>query len=166
MNRGNILRNNVFKKIRNTTPFHLGATSVQAIYLDDQMSGWQIYNNTFIDSHVGMFIGGGRDNKLVGNHCPSTAFCVHVDNRGQNWMGHKGWEQNSYNINFAPTATLLVGWQAMMKYPAWQKAFPELKKITDPCTPVGNVVTGNDYASGVFIDQPLSVTPTPRHSTP
>jgi hypothetical protein len=60
---------------------------------------------------------------------------------------HKGWEQNSYNINFAPTATLLVGWQAMMKYSAWQKAFLELKKITDPCTPVGNVVTGPDYAS-------------------
>jgi hypothetical protein len=40
----------------------------------------------------------------------------------------------------------------MMKYRAWQKAFPELKKITDPCTPVGNVVTGPDYASGVFMD--------------
>ena len=30
-NRGNVLRNSVFKKIRNTTPFHLGAPSVQAI---------------------------------------------------------------------------------------------------------------------------------------
>ena len=101
VNRGNVLRNNVFKKIRNTTPFHLGAPSVQAIYLgaaysasalfrtsrfslfnlevcslaaDDQMSGWEITNNTFIDSYVGMFIGGGRDNKLIGNHCPSTNY--------------------------------------------------------------------------------------------
>jgi hypothetical protein len=30
-NRGNVLRNSVFKKVRNTTPFHLGAPSVQAI---------------------------------------------------------------------------------------------------------------------------------------
>ena len=38
------------------------------------MSGWEITNNTFIDSYVGMFIGGGRDNKLICNHCPSTNY--------------------------------------------------------------------------------------------
>ena len=53
VNRGNVLKNSLFKRIRNTTPFHLGAPSVQAIYLDDQMSGWHISNNTFEDSYVG-----------------------------------------------------------------------------------------------------------------
>ena len=42
------------------------------------MSGWEITNNTFIDSFVGMFIGGGRDNKLTNNHCPSTNFVSHT----------------------------------------------------------------------------------------
>ena len=84
--------------------------------------------------------------------------CVHVDNRGENWKGVQGWEQNSCNITFAPTAQLPLGVTEMMKYPAWQKAYPELMTIKDPCTPVGNIVTGNDFSSGVFIDQPLSVT--------
>ena len=54
--------------------------------------------DTFIDSYVGMFIGGGRDNKLHGNHCPSTHTCVHVDNRGMNW------EQTSCNASVCQSA--------------------------------------------------------------
>ena len=30
------------------------SASVQAIYLDDQMSGWSILNNTFSDCQVGL----------------------------------------------------------------------------------------------------------------
>jgi hypothetical protein len=158
-NRGNVLRNSVFKRIRNTTPFHLGDPSVQAVYLDDQISGWDIYNNTFIDSHVGICIGGGRDNLLHGNSCPSTVTCVHVDNRGQNW------EQTSCNVSVCGTKLPTVGGcdplglEKMMAFPAWQAAFPELKgALPDPCTPVGNVVTANTFSAGQFIDQPRATT--------
>ena len=35
----------------------LGSPSVQAIYLDDELSGFEIYNNTFTNCHV-RWIGG------------------------------------------------------------------------------------------------------------
>ena len=113
----------------------------------------------------GMFIGGGRDNLLRNNHCPSTVTCVHVDNRGQNWRGKPGWEQSSCNASVCVTAANGVGscdplgLKKMMAYPAWQKAFPELTgAVEDPCTPVGNEVVGNTYSAGQFIDQPAEVT--------
>lgn len=42
INRGNVLRNNTFRKIRMQSHTNLGYPSVQAIYLDDQMAGWQV----------------------------------------------------------------------------------------------------------------------------
>eukprot|EP01043_Picozoa_sp_COSAG02_P076792 COSAG02_NODE_16491_length_1079_cov_1.526531_1_plen_134_part_00 len=115
--------------------------------------------DTFIDSYVGMFIGGGRDNKLHGNHCPSTHTCVHVDNRGMNW------EQTSCNKSVCVPASNgygmcdPLGLEKVMKYPAWVKAWPELSgPVKDACVPVGNEVVGNDYSQGEFIDQPASVT--------
>jgi hypothetical protein len=32
--------------------------SVQAVYLDDLMSGWQLLNNSFENTQVALFIGG------------------------------------------------------------------------------------------------------------
>lgn len=46
------------------------------------MSGYKIENNTFIDSQVGVFIGGGRRNLVANNtmrHCDTA---VHFDQRG------------------------------------------------------------------------------------
>ena len=37
IDRGNIIRGNTFKNVFNTEKIHLGAPSVQAIYLDDQV---------------------------------------------------------------------------------------------------------------------------------
>ena len=41
-------------------PTYLGYPSVQGLYLDDQMSGYTIYNNTFKSVQTGIMIGGGR----------------------------------------------------------------------------------------------------------
>ena len=67
-NRGNTLRANIFSKILN----HAEGTgvqqaSVQALYLDDQMSDWVVEQNTFLDCEVGTFTGGGRRNRVAGN---------------------------------------------------------------------------------------------------
>ena len=43
-------------------PTFLGYLSVQGLYLDDQMSGYTIYNNTFFDVQTGIMIGGGLRN--------------------------------------------------------------------------------------------------------
>merc|ERR1711994_372178 len=62
------------------------SASVQAIYLDDQMSGWNIINNSFIDCQVGSFIGGGRRNKVINNYYEHCDTAQHIDNRGMNWQ--------------------------------------------------------------------------------
>ena len=60
----------------------LGYPSVQAIYLDDQLSGWTVVNNTFIDCQKGVFVGGGRNTWVAGNRFFNCDTAVHLDNRG------------------------------------------------------------------------------------
>jgi len=43
--------------------------TIQAVYLDDQMSGWHIWNNTFYNCMTGTFIGGGEHNRFHDNYC-------------------------------------------------------------------------------------------------
>ena len=47
INRNNTIYNNTFKNIRNVVGTGVQVASVQAIYLDDQMSGWSIFENSF-----------------------------------------------------------------------------------------------------------------------
>lgn len=56
----NTITGSTFKNIRNTVGTGVQGPSVQAIYLDDQMSGWSISNNTFYNCQTGSFIGGGQ----------------------------------------------------------------------------------------------------------
>ena len=104
--RGNVIKNNTFKDVRNTVGTGVQTASVQAIYLDDQMSGWEIADNLFINCQVcdkrqlrhlsipdttltpvqiGSFIGGGRDNIVRGNRYEHCDTAQHIDNRGLNW---------------------------------------------------------------------------------
>lgn len=52
------------------------------IDLDDQMSGYTIFNNTFDDCQVGMFVGGGRRNIVLNNSYRACDTAVHFDSRG------------------------------------------------------------------------------------
>ena len=88
-NRGNVLRGNTFANIRNINGLGAskkGALDVQAIYLDDQMSGWLVEGNKFINCTVGMFIGGGRDNTVRNSYFEHCDKAVHLDARGSNWQ--------------------------------------------------------------------------------
>ena len=60
-NRGNVLRKH-FRAYCNTAGLGVQVASNQAVYLDDQMSGWVVENNSFIDCQIAMFVGGGRSN--------------------------------------------------------------------------------------------------------
>ena len=55
---------------------------VTAVYLDDDMSGWTITNNTFINCQTGVVIGGGRRNTVKGNYFERCDVAQHIDNRG------------------------------------------------------------------------------------
>ena len=47
VNPGNILRSNVFKHIRNDGSHGVQPIWVNAVYLDDQVAGWELTNNSF-----------------------------------------------------------------------------------------------------------------------
>jgi len=76
---GNVLRGNRFENIRLRVP----GLVVPAIYLDDELSLHTVVNNSFVNCSVGVFIGGGRNNLVKGNHfLNSGSKAVHVDSRG------------------------------------------------------------------------------------
>eukprot|EP00039_Didymoeca_costata_P009071 m.120145 g.120145 ORF g.120145 m.120145 type:complete len:652 (+) comp14348_c0_seq2:16-1971(+) len=129
INRGNVLRNNTFIRIRMTEKTELGFPSVQAIYLDDQMSGWTVEGNTIIDSQVGMLLGGGRDNIVRGNSFQNCDTGIHFDNRGM------GWQKSSIEalVNVTEEAS---------SFPAWKKYDIQLEH---PGVPVNNTIEGNDF---------------------
>ena len=146
-NRGNIIRHNTFENIRNLVKCPLGGVSVNTIYLDDQMSGYLIENNTFINCQNAMFVGGGRRNILMYNYCFDVDTCAHLDNRGMSW-------QNT-DCNY-PNGSLWEGlYYVNYTYPPWSIQFPELLKIEnqEPCVPVFNQFENNQYCNtGKFSD--------------
>ena len=87
VNAGNILRHSTFSNIRSTSTAGVQGITIQAIYLDDQMSSWEIYNNSFINCTTGTFVGGGRLNKFYNNYYQDVDTVHHFDNRGMGlWL--------------------------------------------------------------------------------
>ena len=87
VNRGCELRHSLFKNIFNTTKGGIFAgVSNHAVYLDDQISGWHVWNNTFYHCKSGAYIGGGEHNRLHDNYFQLVGKAVHLDNRGMGWQ--------------------------------------------------------------------------------
>ncbi|CAI8007342.1 hypothetical protein GBAR_LOCUS5158 [Geodia barretti] len=145
IDRGNVIRHSTFTNIATTEKVYLGSPSVQAIYLDDQMSGYMIYNNTFINCHAGSFIGGGRRNQVLNNTYYNCSLAVHVDNRGMTWQADECKEGGPFDQQLQS-----VHYQS----PPWSVHYPQLVHIFQdhPCVPVYNTVEDNQYCHGEFID--------------
>eukprot|EP00731_Ephydatia_muelleri_P030116 Em0021g639a len=135
---GNIVANNVFMNIITTEKVYLGSPSVQAIYLDDQMSGFEVINNTFINCYAGTFIGGGRSNVVTGNVYVNCTTAVHIDNRGLTWQP-----------TYCSTGGMFSQQLQSVNYtqPPWSLHYPQLVNITTdhPCVPCYNLISGNIY---------------------
>ena len=175
VNRGNELRHSLFKNIRNTEGSGVQGITIQAIYLDDQMSGWHIWNNTFYNCDTGTFIGGGEHNSFHDNYYQLVDTAQHFDNRGMNWQGgawnctqvncHAGdqTQQTSDTPDTSPNTTAKgctcnpAAVSAVLAGPGgaeWQAQFgAELKDVfSPPCAVAGkgavpcfNVVENNEY---------------------
>ena len=132
-NRGNVVRNNTFRNIRPTERTFLGYPSVQAIYLDDEQSGYVIEDNVCDNAVLCYFVGGGRDNIVRNNVCKNSGTCLHLDDRGLNW-------QHASCIYNATYTGKLVQELYDVKYqqPPYSTAFPEIVTTLarEPCTPV------------------------------
>ena len=149
---GNVIANNTFENIRNREHMTLGSPSVQAIYLDDQLSGTVIANNTCANSQTCYFVGGGRDTVIGGNACgPGVDTCVHVDDRGLNWQA----AECAYNATY--TGDLVKGlFSVNYTHPPYSTAFPSIVDTLSrrPCTPVNISIVGNSYCNSTkkFVD--------------
>jgi len=138
IDRGNILRGNIFQDIYDTEKISLGWPSVQAVYLDDQMSGWVIDQNVFQNCQTGIVVGGGRRNNVTDNHFLNCTLSIHFDNRGMNWQNSSckpggDFEQQLESVNY--------------QHPPWSTAYPEMVNIMNehPCVPVYNFFMDNEY---------------------
>lgn len=130
--RGNIIRYNYFHDIRSVLK-----ESAKAIYLDDLSSGTLVYGNIFNRVDWGVFIGGGRDNRVENNiFIENTLAAVHLDSRGLGWAK---WAI----IGNGPILAALVNMN--YKNPPWSTKYPELVDILDkqPGAPLGNSVARN-----------------------
>jgi hypothetical protein len=138
--RGNVVRGNTFRNIRSTEATTLGYPSVQAIYLDDEQSGYVLEGNVCEDSTTCFFVGGGRDVIVRANVCRNVGTCLHLDDRGL------GWQADSCTHNATYSGDLVQGLFAVhYQQPPYSTAFPEIVATLEnrPCTPVNVSFTGN-----------------------
>lgn len=148
-NRGNRLAGNFFVHIRTTEKIFLGYPSVQAVYLDDQLSGTILEDNICIDAQKCFFVGGGRDTIVRNNRCEDTDVCVHIDNRGMSGS-------SAASCRVKPPGLLVEQLYAVnYTFPPYADAFPEIVDTLQrrPCVPVNVSVTGNSFChSATFLD--------------
>ena len=158
VNPGNRIVNSTFRNIRNVVGTGVQSASVQAIYLDDQMSYWTITNNTFENCQVGSFIGGGRGNVVQHNSYVRCDTAQHLDDRGLNWQhGSCDCASACEPLSGCQCDTGAVKWM-LTQAPAakaWASRFPALVSVSADrlCQPTGNIISHNRFCQcGKFID--------------
>lgn len=163
VNRNNTIMNNTFKNIRNVVGTGVQSAGVQAIYLDDQMSGWIVERNRFVNCQIGSFIGGGRRNIVRDNYYEQCDTAQHLDNRGMNW------ENSATNCTSIgkPFSNLCnpgaAVWMASESPAAseWASRFPFMLTIGKDrlCMPAYNNISNNRFCNcKQFLDASLNDT--------
>ena len=153
-NRGNVLHGNHFRQILNHAEgMGVQQASVQAVYLDDQQSGWTITGNTFVDCTVCSFIGGGRRNTIVGNRFVRCGTVQYLNNQGISDPSENGAGMINCTEVAAPFTTMCstgaATWMTT-KGPAaaaWVDRWPEMTQIMEnyPGRPAYNLIVNNTY---------------------
>lgn len=141
--RGNVITGNTFFNISNVVGFSLGARQTVGVYLDDELAGQVVFNNSFVDCSTqqgyGILLGGGRDNVISGNTFARTAPLA-FDNRGMGWQAA---------FCTPPNGSLVLGLSVSVnsQAPPYSTQYPALIDLTanQPCVPVGNVVSDNTF---------------------
>ena len=183
--RGNALRRNVFRNVRNNTrlAFYQGLWN-SAIYLDEEIGGWEIVNNTIQNCAAGVFINGGRDNTVVGNYFTSGDTDIVFNPWGtyskpEDPAEPCHWFCNASAVPLFPPNNWMCFRKELVAVGAFDestnstiddslfvKTFPALKDVYNnrPCFPVGNRIAENRYChkgaiphpGGVFLSQTTS----------
>ncbi len=141
-----------YNHLRNIGGELSGDYGPMAIYLDDALSGHEIYGNILEDCHgLAMLIGGGRDIVIKNNIFINSYRAMLFDQRA--WDGYfaDGW----FAHMVIPESTTLWDSLGNMPYTSqlWAEKYPELSEvITDrasdksaafPVNPAGNLIENN-----------------------
>ena len=163
--RGNVARFNTFDVVRATERLAQKSCSQNAFYLDDEMSGWDIYGNVFSNASQGVLLGGGRRNQIHDNLFLSNNIDVAFDNRGMNWQSK--FCQFNCSASLGTSCARLALEAVRYQSPPWSVVFPEVVDIykDHPCVPVGNIIEDNTWchknsppgATPSFLDRNASV---------
>ncbi len=121
---GNIIRYNCIYNVGS------GEHKPDGIYLDDALSGQQIYGNLLINiPRNSIHIGGGRDNVVENNIIVNSGEnAIYFDERARDGALNNGWFTHAYIGSGDMWDALYASpWQSKI----WQNAFPEYKTMTD-----------------------------------
>lgn len=132
---GNVIRYNFFH--------HMGTADVRSVYLDDNLSGVQVYGNVFYKAKMGVCIGGGRNNVVENNIFVDCEPSVHIDNRGQNWAKPTVDGYMKQQLEAVPYREL-----------PWKERYPMLLTIydDDPGAPKYNKIERNISFGGKWLN--------------
>ena len=136
--RGSLIRGNFLHDIR-TEP----GRDVKGVYLDDMASGFTVEDNLFVRVDQPVFIGGGRDNVVLGNVFAASSPAIHIDARGLDWAA---------GAVADPESEIRAALAAMPVDSAlWRRRYPTLADILaqEPGTPKGNRIAGNVFWDSV-----------------
>ena len=136
--RGSIIRGNFLHDIRTEPGFE-----VKGVYLDDMASGFTVADNLFLRVDQPAFIGGGRDNTVIGNVFADSSPAVHLDARGLEWAAGSVADPES-EIRAALAAMPVAS-------PLWRRRYPTLAGILaeEPGVPRGNRILANVFWASV-----------------
>lgn len=137
--RGNVIRHNF---IHHTGGVGMGS---MGIYMDDCVSGTQIYGNILWKLHRAVFLGGGRDFKVENNIFVDCAPAVELDGRGLSKAAV--WHDMVYQTMKQRLAD--VNWRE----PPYRTRYPELADLEpyyakDDGVPPGNVLVARNICVG------------------
>ncbi len=121
---GNVVRYNCIYNIGS------GDHNPDGIYLDDALSGQEIYGNLLVNiPRNSIHIGGGRDNIVTNNIIVNSGKnAIYFDERAREGALENGWFTHAH----IGTGDM---WDALYNSPwqskTWQEAFPQYKNLTD-----------------------------------
>jgi hypothetical protein len=169
---GNTIRGNVWRQIRFQEQSKAGQFTSQAIYMDDELSGYTIVNNTFIDVDVGILIGGGRHHRVENNTFESCGTaCIHMDNRGMNWAHELCGCQCAFNTcvpGCSNGAALGPGLAANMTAASgfrFEQGLRELHCVGPSASPPCSNAPGLEWLASVLHDDAGGGACAPAHNT-
>ena len=121
---GNIIRYNCIYNVGS------GEHKPDGIYLDDALSGQQIYGNLLINiPRNSIHIGGGRNNVVTNNIIVNSGEnAIYFDERARDGALNNGWFTHAHIGSGDMWDALYASpWQSEI----WQETFPEYKSMTD-----------------------------------